>query len=244
VLPQLDPNGAPQLESGSQWLRVLARPQHGISITQARPRLAVVWPQMASIAITPRMNAERRQGLLKSSIALVPGVTGFSRLREEFRRPLLILMSFTGLVLLISCANFANLLLARGAARSKEIAVRFAIGAGRWRIVRQLVTESVMLSLAGASLGIGLAALASRSLVALLSSGRRDVVFLELKPDAGVLLFTSAVALATGILFGLSPALGATASGPGAALKADSGITPRLQRSRPLIRSVTESKAR
>jgi putative ABC transport system permease protein len=229
ALPQLFPERAPQLESGSQWLRVLARPRPGISIAQAKARLAVAWPQMARIATTPRMNAKRREVILNSSIDLVPGGTGWSILRDQFRRPLLVLMAVTGLVLLIACANFANLLLARGAARSKEIALRFAIGAGRWRIIRQLLTESLMLSLAGAVLGIGLAGVGSRLLVALLSSGRREVVALDVQPDAGVLLFTSAVAVATGIFFGLVPALRATASGPGPALKADSGITPRTR---------------
>jgi len=228
ALPQLFPErGTQQLESGSQWLRVLARPQPGVSITQAKARLAIVWPQMASIATTPRMQAVQRQAMLSSSIDLVPGGTGYSNLRDQFRRPLLVLMAVTGLVLLIACANFANLLLARGAARSKEIALRFAIGAGRGRIVRQLLTESLTLSSMGAVLGIGLATIGSRLLVALMPGDRR--ISLDLRPDAGVLLFTCAVALATGILFGLVPALRATAIGPGAALKADSGITPRTR---------------
>jgi predicted permease len=229
ALAQLTPERAPQLESGSQWLRVLARPRPGISMAQAKARLAVVWPRMAPIATTARMSAKRRQVLLTSTIDLVPGGTGWSFLREQFRRPLLVLMGVTGLVLLIACANFANLLLARGAARSKEIALRFAIGAGRGRIVRQQLTESLMLSSAGAALGVGLAWSASRLLVVLLSSGRRDVVLLNLQPDANVLLFTSAVALVTGILFGLVPALRATATGPGPALKTNSGITPRTR---------------
>jgi predicted permease len=229
ALAQLVPERAPQLESGSQWLRVLARPRPGISMAQAKARLAVVWPRLASIATTARMRAKRRKVLLNSSIDLVPGGAGWSMLREQFRRPLFVLMGVTGLVLLIACANFANLLLARGAARSKEIALRFAIGAGRGRIVRQLLTESLMLSSAGAALGIGFAWPASRLLVVLLSSGRRDVVLLNLQPDANVLLFTSVVAVVTGILFGLVPALRATATGPGPALKTNSGITPRTR---------------
>jgi predicted permease len=229
ALAQVTPERAPQLASGSQWLRVLARPRPGISMAQAKARLAVVWPRLAPIATTARMNAKRRQVLLTSTIDLVPGGTGWSMLREQFRRPLFVLMGVTGLVLLIACANFANLLLARGAARSKEIALRFAIGAGRGRIVRQLLTESLMLSSAGAALGIGVAWPASRLLVVLLSSGRRDMVLLNLQPDATVLLFTSAVAVVTGILFGLVPALRATATGPGPALKTNSGITPRTR---------------
>jgi predicted permease len=245
ALPQLIPSRAQQLESGSQWLRVLARLRPGISIgisiTQAKAHLAVIWPRMAPIATTPRMNPQRRQALLASSIDLIPGGTGYSYFREQFRRPLFILMGITGLVLLIACANFANLLLARGTARAKEIALRFAIGAGRGRIVRQLLTESLMLSLLGAALGIALAGIGSRLLVALLSTGR-TAILLDLRPDARVLLFTSAIAIATGILFGLVPALRATAAGPGPALKADAGITPRT-RSRLLPALVTSQVA-
>ncbi|HXB70298.1 MAG TPA: ABC transporter permease [Candidatus Acidoferrales bacterium] len=249
ALPQLIPSRAQQLESRSQWLRVLARLKPGgsigisigISIAQAKARLAVIWPRMAPIATAPRMSPEQRQALLASSIDLIPGGTGSSYFREQFRRPLFILMGITGLVLLIACANFANLLLARGTARAKEIALRFAIGAGRGRIVRQLLTESLMLSLLGAALGIALAGIGSRLLVALLSTGR-TAILLDLQPDARVLLFTSAIAVVTGIVFGLVPALRATAAGPGPALKADAGITPRT-RSRLLPALVTSQVA-
>ena len=223
ALAQLYPERAPNLESGSQWLRVLARPLPGVSLAQAKARLAVIWPQIAVIATTPRMNARRRDVIQASTIDLIPGGAGFSYLRAQFRRPLMVLMGVTGLVLLIACANFANLLLVRGAARSKEIALRFAIGAARGRIVRQLLAESLMLSLIGTVMGMALAGLGSRLLVVLLSSGRRDRILLDLHPDTTVLLFTSGIALVTGILFGLAPALRATAVGPGPALKADGG---------------------
>jgi predicted permease len=209
ALVQLLPERAPQLESGSQWLRVLARPLPGISLAQAKARLAVIWPQMAVIATTPRMNAKRRAVILASTIDLIPGGSGFSYLRSQFRQPLIVL------------------LLVRGTARSKEIALRFAIGAARGRIVRQLLTESLMLSVAGAALGMALAGLASRLLVTLFSNGRRDRILLDLHADSTVLLFTTGIALVTGILFGLAPALRATAAGPGPALKADSGARGR-----------------
>ena len=231
AMRELYPERTAALEAGSQWLRVLARPRPGMPIAQARARLAVAWPKMASIATTPRMNPKRRQVLLNSSIGLVPGAAGYSALRQQFRKPLLVLMAITGLVLLIACANFANLLLARGVARSKEIALRFAIGAGRWRIIRQLLTESILLSSLGAAAGIAIAGLASRALIVLLSSGRRDAVALDVRPDVRILLFTSAVALATGIVFGFLPALRSTAAGPGPALKGGRG-TASMRRSR------------
>jgi predicted permease len=229
ALPRLFPERDRMLDSSAQWLRMLARPQPGISITQAKARLAVVWPQMASIATTPRMNAKRRQVLLASSIDLVPGGAGYSGLRSQFRRPLYVLLAITALVLLIACANFANLLLARGTARAKEIALRFAIGAGRGRVIRQLLTETLLLSAAGAALGLGIAGIASRLLLIVLSTGGFDPIALDLRTDARVLLFATSVALATGILFGLVPAMRATAAGPAAALKGGSGISPRAR---------------
>ena len=115
-------------------------------------------------------------------------------------------MAVVGLVLLIACANVASLLLARASARQREIAVRLAIGAGRGRIVRQLLIESTLLSLIGAACGIGLAVASGRFLVNLISTGPFQVVF-DLTPNWHVLGFTSAVAMATGVLFGLAPAL-------------------------------------
>ena len=229
AMPQLFPERAGALESGPQWLRVLARPRPGLTVEQLKARLAVVWPQMAAVTVTPQMDPRRREVLLASSIAVIPGGTGWSLLRGQFRRPLTVLLAITGLVLLVACANFANLLLARGAARGKEIALRFAIGAGRSRVVRQLLTESVALSVAGALVGLGLAGAGGRALLALLSAGQFDGIVLDLSPDLRVLLFTTSVALVTGLVFGLAPAWRATAMGPAAALKGGSGIAPRTR---------------
>lgn len=226
ALPQLFPEHARALEAGRPWMMLLARPRTDISMAQAKARLRVIWPQMTSID-TPFMDAKHAQALLTSSIDLVSGATGFSRLRDQFRRPLLVLIAITGLVLLIACANFVNLLLARGATRRKEIALRFAMGASSWRLLRQLLTESLLLSAAGAALGIGLARVCSRLLITLLSSGRPEPLLLDVRPDVRVLLFTTSVAFITGILFGFVPALRATEAGPGAALKGGSRIGSR-----------------
>jgi predicted permease len=227
VMPLLFPERQRLLESGSQWLRVLARPAAGLSMAQVKVRMAVIWPRMAQVAITSRTPAKSRAVVLASTIDAVPGGAGWSNLREQFRKPLMVLLAVTGLVLLIACANFANLLLVRGTARAREIALRFAIGAGRGRVMRQLLTESLILAAAGTTLGILMAGVAGRTLVAMLSGGRREPIVLNLNIDARVLLFTSAVALITGVLFGLAPALRATASGPGGVLKSNSGIGPR-----------------
>ncbi|MCU1334900.1 MAG: hypothetical protein JWO19_481 [Bryobacterales bacterium] len=222
--PRMNPESAFLLGPGSFWLRVLARPQKGISVAQAKARLAAAWPQLSEVAVGAGAPPARRKAMIEATFELVPGGTGYAYMREMFRKPLLVLMALVALVLLIACANVASLLLARASARQREIAVRLAIGAGRGRVIRQLLTESTLLSLLGAALGIGLAWLVSRSLVNLFF--RRSV--LDLSPNWHVFAFTCAVAIATGILFGLAPAFQTTASSPSPVLKEDA----RMSRSR------------
>src|SRR5260370_15557644 len=134
---------------------------------------------------------------------------GFWWRRKEFSEPLKILMAVVGLVLLIACANIANLLLARSTARARELAVRQALGAARPRLIRQLLTESLVLALAGGALGVAFASGASRLLLRLVSDGR-DTLQLHVSVDARLLLFTLGVTLATAVLFGTIPAFRAT----------------------------------
>jgi predicted permease len=221
ALPQVDASAAPLLGPGNFWLRVLARPQSGVSVSQATARLNAVWPEISGAVIAPHWPASRREAMANSVFQLFSGGTGWSYLRNIYRKPLLVLMAVVGLVLLIACANVASLLLARASARQKEMAVRLALGAGRGRIVRQLLIESTLLSLVGAACGIGLAGVAGRFLVSLISSGPigpTPLVF-DLTPNWHVLAFTSGVAIVTGIVFGLAPALQTTAAGPSATLK-------------------------
>jgi putative ABC transport system permease protein len=220
ALAQVNPKAAPLLGPGNFWLRVLARPAEGVSIRQATARLNALWPQIAEPVIAPHWPASRRKAMADSVFELSAGGTGWTYLRNVYRKPLFVLMAVVGLVLLIACANVASLSLARASARRREVAVRLAIGAGRGRIVRQLLIESTLMSLIGAAFGVGLAWIAGRSLVNMISTGLSPLEF-DLTPNWHVLGFTSAVAIATAVFFGVAPAVHATTMEPSSALKDD-----------------------
>jgi predicted permease len=230
ALPSVNPESASLMGPGNSWFRVLARPAPGVSISEANARLATVWSHIWDPLIAPHWPASRRNAFGNARFQLSPGGTGWTFMREIYLKPLMVLMSVVALVLLIACANVASLMLARASARQREIAVRLAIGAGRGRIVRQLLTESTLLSLIGAGFGILLAWASSRVLISAISSGRFPIEF-DLTPNWHILAFTGAVAVTTGIVFGLAPVFHLTAAGPSPALKDDarmSGSRSRL----------------
>jgi predicted permease len=169
--------------------------------------------------LPPGYKSDLAKRYLANKLAATEAGTGVSGLREQYERPLWLLMATTGLVLLIACANLANLLLARASVREPEIAVRLAIGASRWRLVRQLLAESLLLALAGAALGAGLALVLSRALVMFISTSDTPL-FVDIALDWRMLGFTAALAVLTCLLFGLLPALRATYLSPVSAMRA------------------------
>jgi predicted permease len=224
ALPQLQPQRGGLLQAGNHFNRILARPATGLTPKQVAERLAVVWPGLVEVGIPLKAPPERRQALLQSTLRVVPGGTGWTSLRGQYQKPLGVLMALTSLVLLVACANVANLLLARASARRREIAIRLAIGASRARVVRQLLIESLLLAGIGAALGVALAGAGSALLLRLV--GDPQLLRIGVGLNLSVLGFTLAVTLLTGLLFGLAPAFRATAAGPADALAAGGrGVT-------------------
>jgi predicted permease len=192
-------------QAGDNWLRVLGRLKPGASLAQAKDGANVVF-RSHLIERVGGMTGASSDNLLAERIEIAEGGFGLSNLRERYSLPLQVLLGASGLALLITCANLAHLLLERGARRRKEIALRLALGAARRRLVRQLLTESVLLAVIGGGLGALFAVWGSDALARLaLTDTRPDA--LALQPDWRVVAFTTAVALITGIVFGLAPAI-------------------------------------
>jgi predicted permease len=184
--------------------QAIGRLKPGVTIEQARAQMEALWPRFLADTIPPALNAQQRNKFLQGKPVLERADRGFSFQRDRLRVPLRVLMALVGVLLLVACVNLANLMLARAAARQHEFGVRLSLGASRWQIARQLLVESLLLSLAGAGLGVLMATYAARFLERMLWRALVPIA-LNTDPDLRVLLFTLSLTVITGALFGLAP---------------------------------------
>ena len=216
------------IDRRSRWLYAFGRLKPGMTPEQAKAGLQPLMHAMLEMEVRePAFNhasAYDREEFLKSSVNLWPGSRGSSSLRRDLKTPLWVLMAITGFVLLIACANLANFLLSRAAGRQKEIAVRLAIGASRGRVLRQLLVESLLLSMLGGIAGLLLAFWADEALMAIYLRRESAALGISTTPDMRVLLFALGVTFVTGIAFGLGPALQSTKPDVNRALKDEAGL--------------------
>jgi putative ABC transport system permease protein len=201
-------------DPSGRWLHIIGRPKPGTSASQVTARLNTLAPAVFRATLLEEWPAQDREKWLRLPLTAQSAATGLSFLRENYRQALLVLMGIAGMVLLIGCANISNLLLARGAARHREIAIRMALGSGRGRLIRMALTESLLLSFIGAGLGVLVAVWGTNLLVNFLD------VSLDLTPDPRVLGFTAGLAILSGLLFSLAPAWRGARADPIAAMKA------------------------
>src|ERR1700722_4279227 len=202
------------------WIEMMGRLRPGVSMAQAQAALAPRFHQW--VATTAKTDGERAK---LPALILNPGAEGLGSRRRQYSKPLYVLLAMVGLILAITCANIANLLLARAAARRREMAVRLSLGAGRFRVVRQLLTESVMLASLGGALGVLFAIWGVRSLTLLLSGGQENFT-LNAELNWNVLGVTAALSVICGLLFGLAPAIQSTRPDVMPALKNGPGGGP------------------
>jgi macrolide transport system ATP-binding/permease protein len=213
------------LDRNDYWIEMMARLRPGVSLTQAQSVLAPVFHQWVETTAT---NNQERANL--PELLIREGATGLDTLRRQYSKPLYLLLAMVGLILIIACANITNLLLARATVRRREMAVRLSLGAARFRVIRQLLTESVLLASIGGAMGVLFAVWGIRSLTLLLANGREDFT---LHPDLNWHVLGAAMALSmiTGLLFGLAPALQSTRVDVMPALKESRVGQPGSQRS-------------
>jgi predicted permease len=196
-----------------RWLSVMGRLRAGYTIERAKAEVATIYSRVIQAeAEHSKGNEFQRQQILAQRMPLEASGNGFDNLRNRFGEPLRLLMGIVALILLIACANLANLLLGRATTRRREIAVRLALGAGRGRVLRQMLAEGMLLATAACVLGVLLAWWSANALVVMMSNGGERIA-LNPRPDLRILAFAASVSAAACLLFSLAPALQATRQG-------------------------------
>ena len=213
--PQIELRKSFLEDKQAYWLMLIGRLKPGVNMDQAQANVNLVLQQFLTQEAGNQLTEERQKGIQNTYVTLVEGKGGISGLRSLYSKPLNMLMAIVGMVLLIACANVGSLLLSRAAARKSEISLRMALGATRWRVIRQLLTESMLLAVVGGVCGILLAQWGVVVLVKLVAEGSP----LNTRPDVGVLLFTAGVSVVAGLLFGLIPAIQASRTNLSSAIK-------------------------
>jgi predicted permease len=221
VEPILSPRNNRLVLRHAWWLASIGRLKPGWTIQRANAQINAVNSAILQETIPTTYDSEATKKYLEYKLGVFSASTGFSSLRQDSETPLWLLLGISGLVLLIACANLANLMLARAGARERQITIRRALGATRWRMIRELLSESLLLALAGSVCGLFLAFAISHMLVAFIST-QQNQISLDLGMDWRVLVFTTALAVLTTVSFGLAPAIRATRAEPATLLQSGS----------------------
>jgi len=221
VEPILSPRNNRLTLRHAWWLASIGRLKPGWTIARTNAQMNAVTPAILQETIPPVYDAAGVKKYLEYKLGAFSASTGFSELRQDSETSLWLLLGISGLVLLIACANLANLMLARAGARERQITIRRALGASRWRMIRDLLSESLLLAVAGTICGLFLAFAISRLLVAFISTPQSQI-FLDLGMDWRLLAFTTALAVLTTVSFGLAPAVRATRAEPATLLQSGS----------------------